>query len=236
MKEMLLPHFNERKTPVEMLVLHSTAHQGEDAVHCLDECRLSCHYVVTTDGEILKVVDEDKRAWHAGVSYWRGIDDDLNSRSIGIELCSRSLGQEAFADVQIEALIPLCRSIIERHQISARNVVGHSDIAPLRKPDPGMAFPWQRLSEEGIGLWYDKVRVLPENDVAFLLQTIGYDTRSDELIKASAYAFCRRFAPQFVQKDMNICHLVENVLPDNFDFINEAGFLNILKAVAFAYR
>ena len=236
MREMLLPHFNERRLPVDMLVLHATAHCGEDAVRCLDTCKLSCHYVVTQEGEILKVVDESKRAWHAGVSCWRGDSKDLNSRSVGIEVCSPSLGQEPFAEEQINVLIPLCRDIIGRYGIPPQNVVGHSDIAPLRKPDPGLAFPWRRLSREGIGLWYDEERLQPEDDIAFLLGMIGYDVRSKAVVQASAYAFCRRFAPQFVQKDADIQHLVEHVLPDDFGFMADREFLKILKAVAFAYK
>ena len=236
MREMLLPHFNERRLPVDMLVLHATAHCGEDAVRCLDTCKLSCHYVVTQEGEILKVVDESKRAWHAGVSCWRGDDEDLNSRSVGIEVCSPSLGQEPFTEEQIKALVPLCRGIIRRHGIPPQNVVGHSDIAPLRKPDPGLAFPWRQLSHEGIGLWYDEERLQPEDDIAFLLGMIGYDVRSKAVVQASAYAFCRRFAPQFVQKDANVPHLVEHILPDDFGFMADREFLKILKAVAFAYK
>ncbi len=236
MKKMLLPHVNERKTPVEMLVLHATAHNSEDAVKCLNENELSCHYVVGQKGEIIQVADEDKRAWHAGVAYWRGVDSDLNSRSIGIEVCSMSLGQEAFAEEQIKSLIALCQGIIKRYSINAKNVVGHSDIAPLRKPDPGFAFPWQRLSQEGIGLWYDNNLMLKENDITILLKTIGYDTRSSGVVRASAYAFCRHFLPEYVQKIDDVSYLVENVLPSDFSFMKEDKFLKVLKAVAFAYK
>lgn len=238
MKELLLPHYDERKASVDMLVLHATAHRGEDAVQCLDSLKLSAHYVLTSEGELLKLVDEQKRAWHAGVGFWRGVDTDLNSHSIGIEICSPSLGQEPFSEAQIEKLIPFCQKLIRKYRIAPQNVVGHSDIAPQRKPDPGLAFPWKRFAREGIGLWYQlrNAAKMPENDISRLLGIIGYDVRSEDAVKASAYAFCRHFAPQYVAVDKNVGHLVENVLPLYFDFMREDRFLQILKAAAYSYQ
>lgn len=238
MKEYLLPHYDERKTPVDMLVLHATAHQGIEVVQCLDSLKLSAHYVLTVEGELLKLVDEQHRAWHAGAGFWRGTDADLNSHSIGIEICSPSLGQEPFAEAQIEKLIPFCQKLIRKYKIVPQNIVGHSDIAPQRKPDPGMAFPWKRLAKEGIGLWYQPKNAakMPETDIARLLGIIGYDVRGEDAVKASAYAFCRHFAPQYVTADKDVYHLVENILPAQFDFMREEKFLQVLKAVAYSYQ
>ena len=190
------------------------------------------------DGSLLRGVEEDKSAWHAGVGYWRGNAENLNSRSIGVEVCNMSLGQSEYDERQVATVISLCREIIERYGIDAVNVVGHSDIAPQRKADPGRAFPWERLAREGIGRWFrlSDADKMAENDAAVLLQTIGYDTRNEAAFKASAYAFCRRFLPKYASANKEISKLVENVLPDSFDFIQEDDFLNTLKAAAFAYR
>lgn len=235
MKKYLLPHFNERKAPVKMLVLHATAHFGIDAIESLDKQKLSAHYLVSLDGEIFRLVEEKNRAWHAGVSCWRG-EDDLNSKSIGIEVCSLSLGQEAFSFQQIKSLTALCRRIVKRYNIEAQNVVGHSDIAPLRKPDPGLAFPWKILAEKGIGRWFDPTLRETSTNVENLLKQIGYDVRTSEAVRASAYAFCRHFLPEYVQKESDVLKLVDNFLPDNYDFMFEQRFIETLQAVAYAYR
>lgn len=238
MKEYLLPHYDERRSGIDMLVLHAVAHEGIEAAQCLDNLKVSAHYLLTSEGETFKLADEECRAWHAGVGYWCGVDNDLNSHSIGIEICSPSLGQEPFAEAQIENLIPLCRKIIRKYNIVPQNVVGHSDIAPQRKPDPGAAFPWKRLAEEGIGLWYQTENALkmPDDNAAELLGLIGYDTRTPEAVRASAYAFCRRFAPQYVVLDADVHHLTEHVLPDDFGFMKEEKFMTTLRAVAYSYQ
>src|SRR5690606_12608308 len=110
------------------------------------------------DGHICQLVDEERRAWHAGKSFWRG-ETDINSRSIGIEIANpgHEFGYRPFPDVQIEAVIRLCHGILSRHPIPPRNVLAHSDIAPDRKEDPGELFPWSQLAAEGIGLWVPQV-------------------------------------------------------------------------------
>lgn len=238
MKEYLLPHYDERQTPVDMLVLHATALQGAEAVQCLDNLQLSAHYLLTAEGELLRLVDEKYRARHAGAGYWRGIDTDLNSHSVGIEICSPSLGQEPFSEAQIEKLIPFCRKLIRKYNIAPQNVVGHSDIAPQRKPDPGRAFPWKRLAKEGVGLWYQlrNAAKMPDYDAARLLGIIGYDTRTPEAVRASAYAFCRRFLPQYVAVDKDVYHLIEHILPEDFGFMAEEKFMTTLRAVAYSYQ
>ncbi len=149
------PNFDERKLPVTVLVLHYTGMEsGQVAIDrlCDPDAKVSAHYVVEENGQIWKLVDEKDRAWHAGVSQWRGITD-LNSASIGIEIVNggHDFGLPEFPKGQINAVIELSKAIMERHAIE--HIVGHSDIAPERKQDPGEKFPWAQLAEEGIGSW-----------------------------------------------------------------------------------
>jgi N-acetylmuramoyl-L-alanine amidase len=228
-----LPFWEEREdAPIEMLVLHCSAHAPDEMIGVLTERKLSAHYIIGEDGQILQLVPEEKRAWHAGESFWRG-KKMLNRYSIGIELSSMSMGQAAYPAAQIKALSNLCRQIMARYGIRPQNVVAHSDVAPTRKPDPGMAFPWQKLAEKGIGLWYDLTDAakVAEDDVAVLLAQIGYDV-SD--LAAASYAFCRHFAPQYVQKIGDIDTLIENVYPADFAFPAEC--LPILQACAWKYN
>lgn len=240
MQEKLLPHYDERQTSVDVLMLHATCHSSADEVFDrLDKLKLSCHYFIDEAGNITKMVDEKNRAWHAGLGYWRGVEADLNSHSIGIEIGNMKLGQQDFSEAQIQKLIPFCQKIIRKYNIDSRNVIAHSDSAPTRKPDPGICFPWKRLAKEGIGLWYqprnaDKVS---ENNPIELLKTIGYDTRTEENAIASAYAFRRRFLPEEVSVNENIQHLVDHVYPvGNKELLKGEKFLRTLKAVAYSYR
>ena len=192
------PNFDERKAPVEMLVLHYTG--METAQKALDRLRdpaakVSAHYVIDEDGEIYSLVAEDKRAWHAGVSSWNG-KTDINSRSVGIEIVNpgHEFGYRPFPDKQIQSVIRLSGEIVKRQAIDLKSIVGHSDIAPTRKTDPGELFPWKKLAENGIGLWTDDF-IAPEKSVAEMLSAIGYDT-SDE--QAALTAFQRRFYPEAI--------------------------------------
>ena len=153
------PNFDDRPpaTPIDMLVLHYTGmRSAAEAMSrlCDPEAKVSAHWVVDEDGTTTQLVAEEKRAWHAGVSFWRGFGA-LNARSIGIEIVNpgHEFGYRPFPEAQIVAVTALCRDILARHPIPARNVVAHSDIAPERKEDPGELFPWARLAEAGIGLW-----------------------------------------------------------------------------------
>lgn len=156
------PNFNDRKHPIDMLVLHYTGMEtGQDALDRMrdEAATVSAHYMVWEDGRVVQLVGEDKRAWHAGVSKWQG-DDDLNSRSIGIEIVNGghdwplpSGALPPFPPAQIEAVIEVCKGILERWTIPVSRIVGHSDIAPARKDDPGEHFPWGQLARAGIGVW-----------------------------------------------------------------------------------
>lgn len=158
-------NFNDRigEGVPDILIMHYTGMQScEAAVQRLTDpaAKVSSHYTVDEDGTVYVHVDEAKRAWHAGVSHWRG-ETDINSRSIGIEIVNpgHEFGYRAFPGVQIDAVIELSQGILSRHRIPARNVIAHSDIAPGRKEDPGELFPWKRLAEEGIGVWVEVATV-----------------------------------------------------------------------------
>ncbi len=208
-------NFDERAHPIELLVLHYTGMQSEEGALdwlCREESRVSCHYFVYTDGRVVQSVPEARRAWHAGVSRWRGMED-LNSRSIGIEIANpgHEFGYVPFPQKQIRAVIALARDIVERNRIAARDVVAHSDIAPLRKQDPGEFFPWRRLARAGVGMWVPPSRAengpvlkpgdLGEDVLALQreLSRYGYGVEPtseyDRQTEAAIIAFQRHFRP-----------------------------------------
>ena len=231
-----LTDFDDRSTPISMIIFHCSAQSTSEMINTLKTLKLSTHYIIGPRGGITQCVPDNKRAWHAGKSFWNGTEN-LNSHSIGIEICSPSLGQKKYNPSQIESLIKLCQHLIKKYNIPLYNIIGHSDIAPTRKPDPGISFPWKQLAASGIGIWYNIQDHFQINtfDIAKLLSSIGYDTRDNSTTRASAYAFCRHFLPQFVFIDNDIPHLLENILPSDFSFMNNEIFINTLKSVAYAY-
>lgn len=155
------PNFNAREGVLgpDILVMHYTGMKScAEAVARLTDAasKVSAHYTVDEDGTVYRHVAEEMRAWHAGVSSWRGLSD-VNTRAIGIEIVNpgHEFGYRPFPDVQIVAVIELGRAIAQRHRIPPRNVVAHSDVAPDRKEDPGELFPWKRLAQAGLGLWVE---------------------------------------------------------------------------------
>ena len=153
------PNLDERQgvAVADILLLHYTGMRTcEEAVARLTsaEAKVSSHYTIDEDGTTYRHVAEQMRAWHAGVSSWRGASD-VNSRSIGIEIVNpgHEFGYREFPNAQIEAVIRLSKAIVGRNPIPPRNVIAHSDVAPGRKADPGELFPWQRLAEAGLGMW-----------------------------------------------------------------------------------
>ena len=179
-----------------MLVLHYTGMKDAEAALarlCDPAAKVSAHYVIDEEGTVFALVDERCRAWHAGAASWRG-HGDVNGRSLGIELVNpgHEFGYRAFADAQMAALGDLARDILARHAIPPRNVVGHSDVAPRRKRDPGELFDWARLAAGGIGLWPTacEPRAAEGAEVAARLAAFGYET--DDL-EATVRAFQRRF-------------------------------------------
>lgn len=188
--------------PVDMLVLHYTGMPDEaSALARLTDpaAEVSAHYLVSEDGAVTRLVPEDRRAWHAGVSHWRGAAG-LNGRSIGIEVVNpgHDWGYRAFPALQMGAVSALCREILSRHPIPARNVVAHSDIAPDRKRDPGELFDWEGLARDGIGLWPGPWRGAAPGveDAGALLARIGY--RDDLPLPVLLAAFQRHWRQQRV--------------------------------------
>ena len=203
------PNFDERTLPITMVVIHYTEMQDKGfAIErlCDPEAKVSAHYVIGKGGEVVQLVSEDKRAWHAGVSYWRGIRD-VNSASIGIELDhpGHKYGYTDFPDEQFEALVPLVARMVKEHGIPRANVVGHSDVAPARKIDPGELFPWERLAEYGLCLpTPDKLsRGDPfDNDASFYLalERYGYDITDGH---KAVEAFQRRWRPRKIDGEID---------------------------------
>jgi N-acetylmuramoyl-L-alanine amidase len=202
------PNWNERKLPVTMAVLHYTGMQSADealARMCDPEAQVSAHYMIDEDGIVTSLVPEDKRAWHAGQSYWRGVTD-VNSASVGIELVNpgHEHGYRPFPEPQMDALLPLLADILDRHDIPRANVVGHSDIAPARKDDPGEYFDWERLGELGLALEIPraKMNLFYDNPGAFYLamERFGYDITEG---RAAVRAFQRRWRPAIIDGEID---------------------------------
>lgn len=213
------PNFNARKTPVRFVVLHYTGMEtGQAAIDRLrdPEAGVSAHYVVEEDGSLLRLVPEDKRAWHAGVGEWCG-ETDMNSASIGIEIVNggHDFGLPDYPDVQIAAVIELVRDIIGRRGLPPSAVIGHSDLAPGRKQDPGEKFPWRKLADAGVSIWPEEVKrgrgeafLRPGHvagtvaDLQGELNDIGYALGTwrhyDEQLTTVVEAFQRRFRPDGV--------------------------------------
>ena len=216
------PNFNERKPSIALqyIVLHYTGSKKNEeewiAAVCDPKVELSAHYLVKDNGDILQLVDESKRAWHAGKSFWRGITD-MNSASIGIELQNpgHPYGYQPFPEAQIDALKKLLRDIIQRNNMdAARCLVAHSDIAPTRKIDPGELFPWKDLAQEGLGVWPDiserDATSFSLHEATKLLAAIGYDCSDETMTRASLNAFQRRFQPESLEQgpdDMTLARL-----------------------------
>lgn len=208
------PNFHDRALPVSIIVLHYTGMESAEAAitRLIDpEAKVSAHYLVAEDGTVLHMVDERKRAWHAGLSYWRGITD-VNSASVGIELVNpgHEFGYRPFPEEQIGALLPLVAAIKERHGIRRGDVVGHSDIAPMRKQDPGELFPWHRLAKLRLALPRPARNLIDPgwSEAGFLLalERFGYD-RTDPI--AAIRAFQRRFRPEMIDGEIDAeCRMI----------------------------
>jgi N-acetylmuramoyl-L-alanine amidase len=185
--------------PIDILLLHYTGmRSAAEAIDRLRDpaARVSSHYVVEQDGLIWQLVPEDRRAWHAGISHWRG-HTGLNDRTVGIEIVNpgHEWGYQPFPALQMAAVCDLCLGILSRHPIPPRNVVGHSDVAPDRKDDPGELFDWPGLAANGVGLW-PTADASPAPDMMAALGSIGYrtDLPQDVLLRA----FQRHWRPDRV--------------------------------------
>ncbi len=204
--------------PVDILLLHYTGMASEEGALAWltnSQSQVSAHYFVGEHGRVVQMVDEAERAWHAGISSWAG-ETDINSRSIGIEIANpgHEFGYRGFPQAQIAAVIALCQDILSRHAIPRQRVLAHSDVAPLRKEDPGELFPWSELATAGIGHWVMPELVVagPELKlgdggpaVADLKQRfraygygLGAESDFDEEMAAVVTAFQRHFRPALV--------------------------------------
>jgi N-acetylmuramoyl-L-alanine amidase len=212
------PNHAARRSAVDVLVLHYTELPLDQSLDILRDDkrpnRVSAHYVLAEDGTAYRLVPEDRVAWHAGRSHWRG-RDALNDTSIGIEIVNLHGDRHDYPDVQIAALIGLCRDVIARHPaIVMRNVVGHSDIAPKRKIDPGLRFPWAKLAASGVGLWPRAGGKPIQGDVQAVLQRFGYPPAVDVTTAEMIAAFQRRFRPAKTDgvADAETCALLADLL------------------------
>ena len=222
-----------QKIKIKFIVLHYTGMQSERvSIERLTskKSQVSSHYLINREGETIKMVDEKNIAWHAGKSKW-GDFINLNNESIGIELVNKGhqLGYENFSKKQISALVLLCKNLIKKYKIKKKNILGHSDIAPLRKMDPGEKFPWKFLSKKKIGFWHNlskkkkyNLNIINLRKLFFLnLHKIGYRyfdakkrSRNDlKIVKA----FQRRFRQSKVnglidQECLQISHYLANSL------------------------
>ena len=201
-------HDPRAEGPIDILVMHYTGMRTAEAALarlCDPEAKVSSHYTIDRDGTVYRHVAEERRARHAGVSYWAGVRD-VNSRSIGIEIVNpgHEFGYIPFAEPQIAALVDLSRGILARHPIAPSRVVGHSDVAPNRKQDPGELFPWKQLAESGIGVW---PRTTPGGDGALDEQAFASDLARfgygvppevDWPLTDVVAAFQRRFRPSCI--------------------------------------
>ncbi len=245
------PNFSDRPEGVKInsIVLHYTGMEtAESALEkmCDPQYEVSCHYCIDYNGDIYKLVEEDKKAWHSGVSWWRE-QDNINFNSIGIEIVNKGheFSYTEFPDDQVDAVIALCKDIKSRHEIDDRWVVGHSDIAPNRKEDPGELFPWERLANEGVGLWHGENNFIEDakyDDYIFTtsdiiiakkqLAEIGYYVHPSDIMdkqfKDGLTAFYRRFWPQRIttQKDTRY--------PKNIHLDGKA--IRLIEAVAKLYK
>jgi len=197
------PNYDDRDQAISMVVLHYTGMaDAESAIQRLrdPEARVSCHYLIAEDGQILRMVAEEHRAWHAGLSYWRGVSG-VNACSIGIEIVNpgHEYGYRPFTEEQMEALIPLLSAIVTRYAIPPANVVGHSDVAPARKEDPGELFDWARLARHRLAIARPTRDLVDPHwtDGGFLLalERWGYDVRDAQ---KAVIAFQRRFRPELL--------------------------------------
>jgi N-acetylmuramoyl-L-alanine amidase len=212
------PNHDERPAgmPIDMLILHYTGMEtAQAAIDRLRDplARVSAHYVVDEDGAVLRLVREERRAWHAGLSYWRG-HSELNGRSIGIEIVNpgHEWGYRDFPVLQLAAVCDVCLAVLSSNPIPARNVVAHSDVAPDRREDPGERFDWRSLAENGVGLWPEKVPDLGTSgaardaaalrDVRTALADIGYRVARegvfDPELATALRAFQRHWRPEAI--------------------------------------
>ena len=216
-------NFDSRNHSIKFIILHYTETENlSEAIDLLtsQERRVSSHFVIDTNGQIYNLVSESMRAWHAGESSWKGLND-MNSRSIGIEIVNSGEKKlKKYPEVQINNLTNLIHYLEKKHKIPFYNVLGHSDIAPHRKVDPGKHFPWKELYKKKIGLWVDIKKKLDRglsekesNEFLQNLDRIGYQypkKKNDKSKNLIIDAFHRHFAPSLVGKKPTFISLTKS--------------------------
>ena len=209
------PNFDQKKRSnksIKLLVIHYTGMQSErESIMrlCNPKSRVSSHFVISQSGKIYRLVQDDQIAWHAGKSCW-GKYKNLNKNSIGIELVNKGheFGYTNFKKKQLSSLIKICKILIKKYKIKKRNIVGHSDIAPLRKIDPGEKFPWKELADKKIGIWHN--------------------CKTKNLIKFRQVRISNKFKSEFINnlKKIGYC----------FNIKKKTNFLKTVKAFQRHYR
>jgi len=223
------PNFDENKRAVntiKIIVMHYTGMQSErESITrlCDPKSKVSSHFVINKNGKVYRLVDDNLIAWHAGKSCW-GKYKNINKNSIGIELVNKGhqFGYTSFNEKQLLSLIKVCKNIIKKYKIKNKNIIGHSDIAPTRKIDPGEKFPWSQLAKNKIGIWhkykpvflkkYRKIKISKKEKINFLknIKKIGYCVSLKnrffliELVKAFQMHFRKELINGFIDKECSI--------------------------------
>jgi len=221
-----------RSNKIKFLVIHYTGMQSErESIKrlCSPRSKVSSHFLINRQGKIYRLVDDNKVAWHAGKSRW-GKYKNLNKNSIGIELVNNGhqFGYTNFSKKQILNLIKVCKKLVKKYRIRKENVVGHSDIAPTRKVDPGEKFPWTILAKKNIGIWHNckinflkklrKTKISQKEKVKFIknIKNIGYrfSVSNNFFLVKTVKAFQRRFRKELIngQIDKECLVISENLL------------------------
>ena len=202
-------NFDQKKRShksIKLLVIHYTGMQSErESIMrlCNPKYKVSSHFVINQNGKIYRLVQDDQIAWHAGKSCW-GKYKNLNKNSIGIELVNQGheFNYTNFKKKQLSSLIKICKILIKKYKIKKRNIVGHSDISPLRKIDPGEKFPWKELADKKIGIWHD--------------------CKTKDLIKFRQVRISNKFKSEFINNLKKIGYCFNNKKKTNFSKTVEA--------------
>ena len=213
-----LPYYDTRRHTISLIVLHSVSFQTlKESLDSFETYKVSSHYLIDRDGTVYRLVPEDKKAYHAGISNWRrmtsGAKPSLNDCSIGIEFQRLPLPHAQLTQKQIKAGIELCAQLMRKYKLKTNQIVGHADIAPNRKDDP-VNFPWRTFGKARIGVWTDKMSpgphsILLKKTVSELLESIGYPVQFG--IDSALIAFKRHYMPN-ARPDAHITQKVMNRL------------------------
>ena len=226
-----LKHYRKRTEEIKYIIIHCSRSAPEKQIETLNNNELSVHYIIGRDGSLTQTLSPEYVAYHAGLSSWHGSPDkSLNGTSIGIEIECPDMGQtkKSYTKASIKTLCQLIEYLRYTYKIRKENILGHSDIAPTRKPDPGAGFPWKKLYQNDLIFWYHDRSLSPLTNELDLLQSIGYNT---DTIEAARYAFCRRYLPDEVPIDEDLQHLLDNPYPKDFYPKDQEKYIIRLRSV-----